>query len=222
MNGLFITGSDTHVGKTYISQQIITELVKRGFNVIPRKPVESGCEKIDGELYPADADKLLKASRSNQSLAEVCPYRFEAAISPQLAARQANTPLQLEQLVSVCTDGITKDDFLIVEGAGGFYSPICEGALNVDLARQLQLPVILVVEDRLGSVNQGLLTIEAIKSSELALAAIILNRVSGDAIDSSIDNLHELSAFSDLPVIQVGHNSHIADKQLYQIFPTGQ
>ncbi len=222
MNGLFITGSDTDVGKTYISQQIISELVKRGVNVIPRKPVESGCKTVDGKLYPADADKLLKASQSTQTLENVCPYRFAPAISPQLAARHANTPIQLQQLVDACTQNIHDSDFLIVEGAGGFYSPICEAALNADLAKKLNLPVILVVEDRLGSVNQALLTIEAITHYELEISAVILNRVCGEIIDSQIDNLHELTSFTSAPVIQLAHNQHITDKQFYQIFPTNE
>lgn len=217
MNGFFITGSDTDVGKTYVSVQIISELVKRGINVIPRKPVESGCELVDGKLYPADADKLLKASQSAQTLEDVCPYRFAPAISPQLAARHANTPIQLQQLVEACTNNIQDNDFLIVEGAGGFYSPICEAALNADLAKKLNLPVILVVDDRLGSVNQALLTLSAITASNIKPRTIILNRVSNEPLDEMVKNTEELKSFINFPLIHIAHGELMSNSQLDDI-----
>jgi len=196
MNGLFITGTDTGVGKTYIACQIAAELSARKINVIPRKPVESGCAIVDGSLFPDDAACLLKASQADISLEEVCPYRFEPAISPQLAAQQSGQSLSIQQLKDVCLNNVKENDFLLVEGAGGFYSPICDKSLNADLAIELDFPMILVVEDRLGSVNQALLAIEAIENRNLDIQAIILNSTRPAVESVLLNNLAEIKNFT--------------------------
>jgi len=215
MKGLFITGTDTNVGKTYIACQIASELHSRGINVTPRKPIETGCELINKSLHPSDANLLLKASNSNTSLDDVCPYRFSPAISPQLAAQQSNQIVRISDLVSACTNNIEKESFLIVEGAGGFYSPICQNALNSDLARELDLPVLIVVENRLGSINQALLTIKAVENNNLKISSVILNSTSPIKQNSLINNLSELQGFTNHMVIHVPFNKPI-DAQYYQ------
>jgi len=217
MKGLFITGTDTNVGKTYVACQIAAELKSCGINVIPRKPIETGCKLIKGILHPSDADLLLKASQANQSLDTVCPYRFAPAISPQIAARESGKSLNLENLVSACTYETDNDSFLIVEGAGGFYSPICENALNADLAKKLKLPVVLVIEDRLGSVNQALLSIAAIEKYNLKISAIILNSHSSTMQNSLIDNQTEIENFADYPVLKTLFNQPISVVYIQQL-----
>ena len=209
MKGIFITGTDTNVGKTYIACQIAAELKSRGINVIPRKPVESGCELINGELHPSDADLLLKASQANTSLEKVCPYRFAPAISPQIAARESGKTLSQENLVSACTSEIDNDSFLMVEGAGGFYSPICELGLNSDLAAELDLPIVLVAEDRLGAVNQTLLAVEAIEKYQLQIRAIVLNAHKSSNRSDQLDNASEIKCFIDYPVYCVSYNQSL-------------
>jgi len=215
MKGLFITGTDTNVGKTYIACQIASELHKRGINVVPRKPVESGCELINNVLHPSDANLLLLASQSNISLNEVCPYRFEPAISPQIAARHSGEELQLQHLISACTQNVNNDDLLIVEGAGGFLSPICENTLNADLAKALNLPILLVVEDRLGSVNQTLLAINAIEKYELEISAVILNSNTEKKQNTLIDNKAEIQSFTQHTIFQTAFKQSL-DYNYYQ------
>lgn len=213
MDGLFITGSDTGVGKTYVSCQLIAELRRRERSVVPRKPVESGCEMLDGKLFPADASSLLEASQSGQILEQVCPYRFAPAISPQLAARHTGTSLELKQLLDACTMNTNENDFLVVEGAGGFYSPICEGKLNADLAQALDLPLVIVVNDRLGAVNQALLTIAAARQRQLSISCIILNETSSQSRPALMDNLSELRSLSDSPVISLSYQQTLSPEQ---------
>ena len=98
--GVFITGTDTDVGKTYIGRQIAAQLHESQIDVITRKPIESGCEYIDGVLHPSDASHYYDAIEKTHSLAEICPYRFEPAISPQRAARLVNQPIILIWLIS--------------------------------------------------------------------------------------------------------------------------
>ena len=191
--GVFITGTDTDVGKTYIGAQIAAQLHESQIDVIPRKPIESGCEYIDGVLHPSDANHYYDAINKTHSLAEICPYRFEPAISPQRAARLVNQPISTDEAYRACTKNVTENNFLIVEGAGGFYSPLCEGGLNADLAKSLQLPVLLVAEDRLGCINQILLTAQAIEHYELELCAIVLNNMNTSG-DKAMDNFEDLKS----------------------------
>jgi len=209
MQGIFITGTDTNVGKTYIACQIAKQLKQKNINVIPRKPIETGCTLNAGELLPADANLLLHASGAKISLQEVCHFRFSPAISPDLAAKHSGTPVSLDQLVNHCTSNINDNDFLIVEGAGGIYSPICNNALNADLARELGLPVVLIAQDRLGAVNQVLLAINAIDTHQLKLNSIILNSTSQSPLNALIENASEIKNFTQHTVFNVSYKQQI-------------
>ncbi len=198
MQGVFITGTGTEVGKTFVGVEIARQLTQRKIKVIPRKPVESGCLKQDGELIPQDASALKKAADYLGSLSDVCPYRFEPPISPVRAAHLANKILSTEQLVNICLQGSEKG-FVLVEGAGGFYSPLTENGLNADLAVALQLPVLLVAEDKLGALSQVLLSVEAIQMRELQLAGVILNALDNHH-NEHMDNTADLRERLDCPV----------------------
>lgn len=193
MKGIFITGTDTDVGKTYISCLIAAELASRNINVVPRKPVESGCLRDGDKLIPDDATALKHAANYSGSLQLVCPYRFEQAISPQRAARLSHQKITTNDLITACTQDITNKDFLLVEGAGGFYSPLCEDGLNADLAHALGLAVIVIAEDKVGCINQVLLTVEAITSRGLQLHSVILNQTKTTSNSHIMNNLEDLS-----------------------------
>jgi len=220
MKGLFITGTDTNVGKTYVACQITESLKKQNIKIIPRKPVETGCPLINDVLHPEDAHRLLISSGSIISLNEVCPYRFSPAISPQIAAESSAEILTLDNLISACTNNVSTDDFLLVEGAGGFYSPICSNALNSDLAIKLRLPVILVTENRLGAVNQTLLAISAIENSGLKLLTIILNKTNKLELNPLINNASEISKFTSHSVHNLSYNQKIPKSLIQKILPT--
>lgn len=198
MRGVFITGTSTEVGKTFVAAEIASQLQQQGIKVIPRKPVESGCIRQGDQLIPQDAVALQQAANYQGDLTEVCPYRFEPPISPVRAAQLANQFLTTEQLVQACRQG-SEDSFTIVEGAGGFYSPLTENGLNADLAAALKLPVLLVADDRLGTINQVLLSAEAIQKRKLWLLAVVLNSQS-EAQHALMDNLTDLRDQLECPV----------------------
>lgn len=202
--GLFITGTDTGVGKTYIGTRIVTLLHDHDVRVVPRKPIESGCQRAGRDLIAHDACLYFETTYKEVPLAEICPYRFEPAISPQRAARLVNQPVLLDEVVKACTTNITSDDFLVVEGAGGFYSPLCENGSNADLAARLQLPVLLVARDQLGCINHVLLTIEAIRNQKLSPIAVVLNQQQA-SMDGAMNNLEDLTALIDVPVCPFSH-----------------
>ncbi len=218
MKGIFITGTDTNVGKTYIACQIAKQLKQKNINVIPRKPIETGCTLNAGKLLPADANLLLNASGADISLEDVCHFRFSPAISPDLAAKHSGTPISLDQLVNHCTENINDNDFLIVEGAGGIYSPICNNALNADLARELGLPIVLVAQNRLGAVNQVLLAINAIDTHQLKLNSIILNTTTPPQLNTLIDNAAEIKNFTQHTVFNVSYNQQVNRKIISHLF----
>lgn len=198
MQGVFITGTNTEVGKTYIGVLLAKQLTQKNIIVVPRKPIESGCVKQGNELIPNDASALMKATNYEGSLSEICPYRFEHATSPVRAARLANKTLTTDQLVNSCLQGSEKG-FVLVEGCGGFYSPLSENGLNADLAVALQLPILLVANDTLGCLNQVFLNVEAIKTRGLNLAGLVLNSMS-DHKDKNIDNAADLRESLDCPI----------------------
>ena len=207
MQGVFITGTSTEVGKTFIGVAIASALTQRNIKVIPRKPIESGCESNAEELIPADAVALKEAADYHGPLAEVCPYRFEPPISPVRAAHLADKILTTEQLVSICMAG-SEQGFLLVEGAGGFYSPLAENGLNADLAVALQLPVLLVADDRLGVLSQVLLNVEAIKMRGLPLAGVVINQLVSDQNDH-MDNSADLRERLDCPVFTMPYSKEL-------------
>jgi dethiobiotin synthetase len=204
VHGIFVTGTDTGVGKTYVGAMIIQALTARGITVIPRKPVESGCKRKHGSLFPADAEALCAAAGRNTNLGDVCSYRFEKPISPARAARLQGMCLTINDLELACLRGTDSNSFVWMEGAGGFYSPLATDGLNADLAARLGFPVLLIAADRLGCINHVLLTTEAIRTRRLLLMGVILNRLPGDTA-YGMDNGEDLRQWLSCPVFSFSY-----------------
>lgn len=199
MRGVFVTGTDTGVGKTGVGTRLVRALTAGGRRVRVRKPVESGCTEEAGVLLPADAQALQAAAGAVEPLAAVCRYRLRAAVSPERAARLEGLEFTIAELAAACLEGVEAGDFLHVEGAGGLYSPLAADGLNVDLATQLGLPVLLVVGDRLGAINHALLSLEALERRGLRLGALVVNAFAPPT-DPAMDNAVDLRALTGLPV----------------------
>jgi len=202
MKGLFVTATDTNTGKTWVGKHLIQALQKKGTSVVPRKPVESGW---NDNTTLTDAWILADAAGCIDDLNSVCPNRFKAAISPERAATLEGKTLSISELHQQCLNNLGNNDFLYVEGAGGFYSPLCSDGLNADLAVALNLPVLMVVENRLGCINQTLLSIEAIQQRGLELAAVVLNNPSEAILDSDMANFTDLQKYLDCPIVNLAH-----------------
>ena len=196
--GIFITGTDTDVGKTWVGSQLAAAIYHKNLPLCVRKPIESGCTISSDVLIPADASLYWQAVQQSEPLTDICPYRFQPAISPALAASQQHIRIQLPELLQACK--APQDNFLLVEGAGGFYSPLYAGGLNKDLAQALQLPLLLVVADKLGCINHTLLSLKAIHDAGLHCPLVILNNKHNNG-----SNFTELSNLCDVPIIQSGH-----------------
>ncbi|HEY4581766.1 MAG TPA: dethiobiotin synthase [Lysobacter sp.] len=207
MHGFFVTGTDTGVGKTRVATALAHALTLRGLRVQVRKPVESG---VDARTGPADAQALREAAGAHEAIDTVCALTLRAALSPERAAALEGVELPLSRLVDAARREAGGNGVLLVEGAGGFYSPIAAGALNADLAVALGLPVLVVAADRLGALNHVLLTVEAVQRRGLDVAAIVLSRPA-PADDDGMDNAGDLRAHLALPVIALPHGAPVAD-----------
>lgn len=170
----FVTGTDTAVGKTLISCALLHGFAAQGRRVVGMKPVAAGCD--DGEPHE-DVTQLRAASNVQASKGQVNPYCFAQAVAPHLAAEFVGVSINLARILESYAELVAQADVVIVEGAGGFVVPLNAGQDGADLARQLGLPVILVVGMRLGCLNHALLTVEAIASRGLTLAGWVANCV---------------------------------------------
>ncbi|MEW6729255.1 MAG: dethiobiotin synthase [Pseudomonadota bacterium] len=215
--GLFITATDTGSGKTFVASRLVEALTAQGCKVAVRKPAESGCPEIDGRLVPQDAEALRRAAGGWEPLEAVCPHPLREPLSPPRAARRMKQKLFLEALAAACA--MPEDaDLLVVEGAGGLFAPLAEDALNADLARALNLPVLLVVPDRLGAINQALLGIHAITHYGLKLAGVILNQVEAER-PRGMDNLGDLRQWTGAPLFTLPHGADLAAVQAFLRLP---
>ncbi|QLQ33630.1 MAG: dethiobiotin synthase [Candidatus Thiothrix singaporensis] len=202
--GVFVTGTDTGVGKTRIGVQLIQILRVLGREVIPRKPVESGWAE---DVSQTDAWQLANAaglpvgvSGSIPVLDSVCPNHFKAAISPPRAAALEGKTLKMLDIAATCPTRLKDNQYLYVEGAGGFYSPITHDGLNADLAQTLGLPVVVVAEDKLGCLNHTLLVADAVRQKGLRLAGVILN--TRHPTPEGMDNLSDLRTHLNAPTLR--------------------
>lgn len=194
MKGVFITGSGTDVGKTFIASRII-EALNSKFRVVARKPIESDCQKTDTGLVPKDAVLLNNACAQPEPINRVCQFRFEACASGEKASLEQGVDVTLASLVGAAQSN-NEDDFVVIEGAGGLYSPIAIHTLNSDLAVALGLPVVLVVKDGLGAINQALLSLRAAREQNLEVM-LVLNQMT----TNNLDNAQALSAYTDVKIM---------------------
>lgn len=173
--GYFVTGTDTGVGKTLISQALLHRLRQTHVAVAGFKPVASGCEQTANGLRNADALALQQASSIAMPYATVNPYAFAPPIAPHLAAELAGVAIDCE----VIRRGIASvaAERVVVEGVGGWLVPLNRRQTVADLAQLLGLPVVLVVGVRLGCLNHALLTAEAIRARGLEIAGWVANRI---------------------------------------------
>jgi dethiobiotin synthetase len=188
--GLFITGNDTGVGKTYIGALIARELAKSGGRVGVYKPVASGCREQSGQLVADDAMALWEAAGRPGQWERVCPQRFAAPLAPHLAARSEGKRIDSDLLRSGLDYWRERAEIVIVEGVGGLMSPVGEEEYVADLAAEFGYPLVVVARNALGVINQTLQTliVAATFRDGLPIAGIVLNRTSAVGDDPSIDS----------------------------------
>jgi dethiobiotin synthetase len=165
---IFVTGTDTNVGKTYVAAGIAAALRRQGVDVGVMKPIASG--RSD------DARLLIKASGTADPLDLVSPIRLRDAISPHLAAKRQGIRIDLKRIDRAFATLRSRHGFMIVEGAGGLLVPIRDGFTMAELARRMGLPLLIVARDALGTINHTMLAVEAARSRGLKVLGVVVNR----------------------------------------------
>ncbi|WP_317205493.1 dethiobiotin synthase [Janthinobacterium sp.] len=173
----FVTGTDTEIGKTLTSAALLHALVRTGVRACGMKPVAAGAELRDGVWHNDDADRLGAAGNVGMLASLTTPYLFKEAAAPHIAAALEGRLIESVPILAAYTEIAAACDAVVVEGVGGFRVPLAPGFDTADLARQLDLPVLLVVGLRLGCINQALLTAEAIVARGLVLAGWVANEL---------------------------------------------
>ena len=213
MQGLFITGTGTEVGKTYVTALIAKQLVAAGVRVGVYKPVASGCRAEGGRVIADDAESIWEAAGRPETIDLVCPQRFMAPLAPNRAATEEGRVVDSDLMRSGALAWRDKCDILLVEGAGGLMSPLAEEDFNADLALDLGFPLVIVAANRLGVINDTLQTVitasvVATDNKNLSVAGVVLNDVSPKGDQSRQTNADELSKRLAVPLLSsVGYES---------------
>ena len=197
--GVFVTGTDTGVGKSILAAAIVAALHAAGRDVAAVKPVLSGLDEPAGD-WPHDHD-LLAAAAGGAAPEAVAPFRFGPAVSPHLAAELAGTPLVLDALLGAVRDAAHGKDAVVVEGVGGLLVPLTDDALVRDLARELALPVVVAARPGLGTINHTLLTVEAAWAAHLDVRAIVLTPWPDAPTEMERSNRATIEGRTGLPVL---------------------
>lgn len=201
---IFITGTGTDVGKTYVTGLIVKKLKESGMNAAYYKAAMSGNERTEeGMLLPGDAQYVKTVSGIEQSLACMCPYVYEAAVSPHLASRIEGNPVMLQEVVKGFEELCRQYDYVTMEGSGGILCPICFDERELwleDVIRELGLSSLIVADAGLGTINSVVLTVEYMRAKGLPVKGIIFNRFHpGDRMEE--DNLRMCEHRTKLPVL---------------------
>jgi dethiobiotin synthetase len=221
--GLFITGTDTDIGKTVITGGLAGALYSRGINVGVMKPAASGCTiRRNGKIVAEDALFAMKAADIAATEYDwVNPYRFEPPLAPRLAAELTKTNIDIQHILA-CYDQLTaRHDFILVEGAGGIMTPFTKECLVADLIGMLELPVIIVARPNLGTINHTLLTVEYARQRGFTVAGVIINgnqpEKAGIAEKTNPSLIAELAKVPVLGVVPMAEGINVFEQQLGNI-----
>ena len=199
--GLFVTGTDTGVGKTLITAGLAAALRARGIDVGVMKPIETGCPTRGSRLLPLDAMTLQEASGSRDSLDLINPYRFREPLAPMMAAEVSGRRIDMEKLRERFVRLADRHPAVLVEGAGGLMVPITETSSFLDFTGLLKLPLLVVIGSRLGALNHARLTVEAALHARVPVAGAVLNNPSSDRSLARKTNLLALRRLLPVPVL---------------------
>ena len=199
--GIFITGTDTGVGKTLVACGLAALLKDMGCKVGVMKPAETGCEKRDGRLFPQDAFSLKEASGCQEPLERICPHRLSEPLAPSVAAERAGERINIPYLQTLYGEISERHDITLVEGAGGLLVPLLPSFTYADLACLLKLPVLVVAANRLGVINHLLLTLEYAAYRGLRVHGYVLNHLGNQPSLASDTNAKALLSLSAVPCL---------------------
>ncbi|MGQ3685197.1 MAG: dethiobiotin synthase [Candidatus Loosdrechtia sp.] len=200
--GFFITGTDTGVGKTLITGGLATLYKSRGVNVGVMKPIATGCKRMNNDLISDDAVFLKLSAETDDEYDLINPVRFEQSLAPVVAARLSNSKVDLEKVHEAFDTLLDRHDMLLVEGIGGLLVPIDEYYFVVDLANELELPLIVVCRNALGTINHTLLTVSYARQHGIEVKGIVINEPCENNDDIlKKTNIDEIRRLTGVPIL---------------------
>jgi dethiobiotin synthetase len=204
VNGIFVTGTDTGVGKTVVCGLLAGFLRGRGVRVVTQKWVQTGCSGEPEDLAAHWRLSGLSGPPAGERIADLCPYRFRLPASPRLAAAREGRIVEASVIEASLRRLAARHDLVVVEGTGGFLVPLAEGVQTGDLVARTGLPVLVVVGNRLGCVNLALLTVEAVRRRDVPLLGMVFNRTAeaaGTSAEVLSDNPRAVAETAGAPVL---------------------
>lgn len=205
----FISGTDTDIGKTYISSLIFKSLIQnQNEKTLYYKPVQSGCFFSEGVFTAPDLLTVSKISGKNYDK-NMCTYYLEPEVSPHLAAEIENKKIEPEKIISEIENRKKEADYLIVEGAGGIYVPLIRDKFYIfDLIKAVSLPVIIVAGTKVGAINHTMLTVNFLKNLNIKIQGIVFNRYTGkDYEDDNIKVILKDSKIENYLIVEEGEKN---------------
>jgi dethiobiotin synthetase len=200
---IFVTGTDTNVGKTYVSSNILTALQQRGYSTLGIKPIASGCILQDGKYINDDALLLQQASSIKLPYEQINPCAFKEPIAPHIAANLSQQQLSVETISKKISPALQHTaDICLIEGAGGWHVPLNEKETYADFVIQHQFPVLLIVGLRLGCLNHAILTSQAFKQSGVNVIGWVANSIDNNMIYQE-ENIKMLKHWLPIPCLDV-------------------
>lgn len=215
MRGLFVTGTDTGVGKTVLSAALLAAMSAAGESVRAHKPAVTGLDEPPNGDWPPDHELL--AAAAGMTGEEVSPLRYGPAVSPHLAARLAGEEIDPNALLARARRAGEGKGALIVEGVGGLLTPLTDDYAVRDLAVALGLPVLIAARPGLGTINHTLLTLEAARTAGLDVRAVVLTPWPGEPSVLQRSNRETIARLGDVEVAELGHVSSLAAADLASI-----
>jgi dethiobiotin synthetase len=202
--GIFITGTDTGIGKTHVAEGLIRAFREMGLDVCPMKPVETGCTVKKDTLVPQDTTILMAAAGVHEPVDLINPYRFKFPLAPAVAAECEGVVIRKKKIISSCLHLLKKYDLIVVEGAGGIMVPVYKNYLFLDLIQDLDFPLVIVARPGLGTINHTLLTIQAAQSRKIRTLGVIMNYTGRNKKDlSEKTNPKTIKRLSGVPVLGI-------------------
>ncbi|MFL2568468.1 MAG: dethiobiotin synthase [Gammaproteobacteria bacterium] len=212
---IFITGTNTEVGKTFITKNVIEHVQLKGYSVSPYKPVETGCIKKSLTLIPRDSMIYFRAINKQIALDQINPYRFLEPISPAAAIKRSKRKVTINDYLSKLKE-LPNSDLTIIEGAGGLCSPLAPDGYNIDLIRKVKVPTVLVAKDEIGVINNVILSISMLEKYKIKVLAIVLNRKVRSQPDG-MNNYKEIQSLTKIPLIQILNKKENNDREFKKL-----
>ena len=212
---IFITGTNTEVGKTFITKNLIERIQLKGYSVSPYKPVETGCIKKSSTLIPRDSMIYFRAVNKKIALDQINPYRFLEPISPAAAIKRSKRKVTINDYLSKLKD-LPNSDLTIIEGAGGLCSPLAPDGYNIDLIRKAKVSTVLVAKDEIGVINNVILSLSMLQKYKIRVLAIVLNRKVSSQPDG-MNNYQEIKSLTKVPLIQILNKKEDNDREFKKL-----